>query len=315
MKVVLITFGGRQCTLELLFHYILKYKVYIDEYRIFIATSIQSDLDYMVQFAEKNADFVKLVYTYDSTGGRENDKNRIWDNAYRQCQEDDTVYIKFDDDIVYFNESLFTDFLKYRIANPEIPLLYPTIINNSYFSWLLEKKGIYNSNNGKSYIGDTWPKTYARIKSQIMECKDNATLKNKLKIGKITKIEEVLCPAGWGSLNYCVDLHRQFIKDLFIDTSIGAIDKYKLGIIELSNRDPVSISCCSWLGSTLKSITDQIGHVFDDEPWWCIWVPTWLDKNNMVYGDCVVAHYAYYKQRELGLDNTNILESYKNIIN
>lgn len=313
MRVVLITFGGRQCTLEILFHYILKYRAYIDEYRIFIATNIQSDLDYMSKFAEQNSEFVKLVYTYDKAGKKEDDKNRIWDNAYQQCQEEDTVYIKFDDDIVYFDETLFTNFLEYRSANPEIPLLYPTIINNAYFSWLLEKKGIYKPTNKGlvSNIGDTWPTTYARIKSQVMEYKDTPALKNKLKIGKITQLEEVLCPVGWGNLDYCVNLHRQFLEDL----SANTLDKYKLGIIELKNRDPVSISCCSWVGATLKSITNQVGNVFDDEPWWCIWMPTWLNKNNLVYGDCIVAHYAYYKQRELGLDNTNILESYRKQMN
>jgi hypothetical protein len=313
MRVVLITFGGRQCTLEILFYYILKYRSYINEYRIFIATNIKTDLDYMVEFKERNPEFVKLVYTYDEKGVIENDKNRIWDNAYRQCQEDDTVYIKFDDDIVYFDETLFTDFLNYRIANPEIPLVFPTIINNAYFSWLLEKKNIYNpvSMHLHSNIGDTWPTTYTRIKSQIIECKDNVSLKNKLKIGNLTKLKEVLCPVAWGSLDYCVNLHRQFLEDL----SSGVLYKYKLGKMELSNRDPVSISCCSWIGSTLKSITNQVGNVFDDEPWWCVWMPTWLDKNNAVYGDCVIAHYAYYKQRELGLDSTSILDNYKKLIN
>ena len=89
-------------------------------------------------------DFVEIIYTYDINGNIIHDKNMIWDNAYKNCQKDDEVYIKFDDDIVFFEETLFTDFLKYRIDNPEIPLLYPTIINNAYFSWLLEKNNIYN---------------------------------------------------------------------------------------------------------------------------------------------------------------------------
>jgi hypothetical protein len=309
MRVVLVTFGGRQCTLEILFPYILKYRAYIDEYRIFIATNIQSDLDYMTNFAQKNPDFVNLVYTYDKDGKLEDNKCCIWDNAYSQCQEDETVYIKFDDDIVYFDETLFTDFLKYRIAHPDIPLIYPTIINNAYFSWLLEKRGIYKPTSNSSKIGDTWQKTYARIKPHIIKCNNNKTLQNKLKICDITRTEEVLCPAAWGTLDYCVDLHRQFLADL----SNNQLYKYKLGTIELNNRDPVSISCCSWIGSTLKSITKQIGNVLDDEPWWCIWAPTWLDKNNVVFGDCIVAHYAYYKQRELGLDKTNILEGYKKL--
>ena len=43
-------------------------------------------------------------------------------------------------------------------------------------------------------------------------------------------------------------------------------------------------------------------------------MPTWLNISNSVYGNCIVAHYAYYKQRELGLDKTDILDKYKNFM-
>ena len=305
MKTVVLTFGGRECSLSILFKYILKYKGYIDEYRIYVATTIQSDIDYMKKFALEN-DFVKLVYIKNEDGEIIlNDKNRIWDEAYKQCQDEDCVYLKFDDDIVYFDETLFTDFIKYRIENEEATLLFTTIINNSYFSWLFEKKQIYTPVNNNSNFGDTWKITYNRIKPII-----NAHVSNpQLKIGKITALNEVLCPYGWGNLQYCVDLHNQFLRDL----NNKNIDKYKLGQFKLEDRHPVSISCCSWLGKTLKKITLQTGNVFDDEPWLTIWMPTWLDTYNEVYGDCIVGHYAYYKQRELGLDNTDILDKYTSI--
>ena len=61
MKLVVLTFGGRLCSLKILFPLIKKYKQYIHEYRIFIATTIQSDIDYMEKFANEN-DFVKIGY-------------------------------------------------------------------------------------------------------------------------------------------------------------------------------------------------------------------------------------------------------------
>ena len=304
MKTICLTFGGRECSLKILFKYILKYKFYIDEYRIYIATTIQSDIDYMKKFALEN-DFVKLVYVTNEHGEIIlNDKNRIWDEAYKQCQDEECVYLKFDDDIVYFDETLFTDFIKYRIEHEEAPLLFPTIINNSYFSWLLEQKKIYKPIN-KSKIGDTWTITYNRIQPII----NNNISNPQLKIGKITVLGEVLCPSGWGNLKYCVDLHNQFLHDL----NQKNIDKYKLGQFKLYDRHPISISCCAWLGKTLKKITEKVGNVFDDEPWLTIWMPTWLNNYNEVYGDCIVGHYAYYKQRELGLDNTDILDKYLRI--
>jgi hypothetical protein len=305
MKTIAITFGGRECSLSILFKYILKYRKYIDEYRIYVATIIQSDIDYMTQFALNN-DFVKLVYVTDADGKIIlNDKNRIWDEAYKQCQEDDCVYLKFDDDIVYFDETLFTNFLKYRIENEEAPLLFPTIINNCFFSWMFELKQIYTPSKNKSTIGATWPNTYNRIKPIVNSNKSNT----QLKIGKITYPGEVLCPSGWGNLEYCVNLHNQFLSDL----NHNHIEKYRLGQFKLLDRHPVSISCCAWLGKRLKQITQQVGDVFDDEPWLTIWMPTWLDTYNEVYGDCIVGHYAYYRQRELGLDNTGILDMYRSV--
>jgi hypothetical protein len=192
-------------------------------------------------------------------------------------------------------------------------LLFPTIINNQYFSWLFEKRGVYNYptiNGCPSKIGESWPETYSRIQSIITSYKD-AKMDNKkqLKIGKIVNHDEVLCRNGWGNVKYCVELHHQFLNDL----ESNDIEKYKMGLIELVNRDPVSISCCSWIGSTLRDIVNQVGDVFDDEPWWCVWMPTWLSMCNAVYGDCIVAHYAYYKQRELGLDYTDVLVRYNNL--
>ena len=59
MKLVVLTFGGRKCSLEILFTYIKRYKIHIHEYRIYVATTIKEDIDYMENFAKENSDFVK----------------------------------------------------------------------------------------------------------------------------------------------------------------------------------------------------------------------------------------------------------------
>jgi hypothetical protein len=302
MKLVVLTFGGRECYLKILFPLILKYKQYIDEYRIYIATTIQSDIDYMEEFAKEH-DFVKTMYCNIDGEVILDDKCIIWDNAYKSCQEDNTVYLKLDDDIVYFDESLFTDFIQYRIQNPNPPLLYPVIINNHFISWLLQERGIYNPEI-KSYIGNTWSDTITRVYQHIIHNKQN-----KLHVGDFIPDNEILCPVAWGDLKYCCDLHNQFLEDL----KEGNIQKYKLNTnLELNEAQAVSINVCSWLGSDLKEITRTCGEMNGDEPWWSIYVPVWTGRSNEIYGNCVVSHYAYYRQRELGLDSTDILEKYYN---
>ena len=305
MKLVLITFAGNKKYLEILFSYILKYKKYIDEYKLFVATTNREDIEYMNDFKKNNEDFVKMEYYKENGNIILNDRNKIWDYAYSICQDDDTIYLKLDDDIVFLEESLFTDFIKYRETS-DAPLLYPVIINNIYFSNLFSNKNIYD-NNLKGNMIETWPITYRRIKPFIESKKQ----KKDIKIGKITELREVLCPISWGNLNYCVGLHNLFIEKL----KKNEIQCFYMDNHIVRNKFPVSISCCSWKGNQLKKINQSIGNVFDDEPWWTIWMPTWLDKNNEVYGKTIVGHYSYYKQRELGLDNTDILKKYNDIKN
>jgi hypothetical protein len=304
MKLVLLTFGGRQCSLKILFTLILKYKQYIDEYRLYIATIIQSDIDYMEKFASEN-DFVKTIYLKKNDKIILDDKEAIWDNAYKSCQEDDTVYLKLDDDIVYFDETIFTDFIQYRINNRNSPILYPVIINNHFISCILQEKGIYNPNS-KSNIKNTWINTFNRIKQYVNDNKDK-----NLRVGDFVQDHEILCPIAWGDLNYCVNLHKQFINDV----KSGNKEKYCLNEnIILQNGEPVSINVCSWIGSDLKKWCSKFGDVYRDEPWLSLYLPIWSGTRNEIYGNCVVAHYAYYIQRERGLDNTDILDEYYTLL-
>jgi len=63
----------------------------------------------------------------------------------------------------------------------------------------------------------------------------------------------------------------------------------------------------------VKKYTKEFGNVYCDENYLTVYLPIWSNRNNEIYGKSVVAHY-YYKQRELGLDNTNILQCYYNYV-
>jgi len=302
MRLVAVTFAGRECYMRILFPLILKYKQYIQEYRLYVATTIQSDIDYMEAFARENSDFVKTVYCKIDGKVVLNDKNKIWDSAYQESMEDDTVYLKLDDDIVYFDETLFTDFIKYRLDNRSPPLLYPVIINNHFISWMLQERGVFNFNK-KSYIGNTWPLTIMRVRKHILENKDKI-----MRIGDFISDPEILCPVGWGNLEFCYQVHNQFLLDL----ERGDIQKYHFDTnVVLKNAEAVSINVCSWIGSDLKQLTQEHGEIYNDEPWWSVYLPVWSGRHNEIYGKSVVGHYAYYRQREVGLDNTNILARYE----
>ena len=177
-------------------------------------------------------------------------------------------------------------------------IIYPLIINNTFISSYLQKINVFNL-KPVSNIWDSWPNVFNRIKEKIKEEKF-------LKIGNITKLHEVLCPISWGSLNYCVNVHNQFVKDVRENN----LDKYRIDNIVLENSEPVSINCCCWLGEDLKKVVKKYGDVIDDEPWFCLFTPTKLERKNVIYGKTLVSHYAFYKQRNAGLDKTDISEKY-----
>jgi hypothetical protein len=64
----------------------------------------------------------------------------------------------------------------------------------------------------------------------------------------------------------------------------------------------------------VNELVNKYGNIYNDENWWSLYVPVWSGRINEIYGKTIVSHYAYYKQRELGLDNTDILDKYYNYV-
>jgi hypothetical protein len=269
----------------------------------------------MENYAKENSDFVRTIYL--RINGKvmteQCQKEAIWDMAYEDSQEEDTVYLKLDDDVVYLEESLFTDFIQARIDNPEPPLMFPLIVNNTYGSWLLQNKNIISS-PFPNHFGENWKHVYKRIQSHILNhIPRNPKEITKLRIGDFVTGNEILCPVGWGNIHYCVDIHSQFIQNLSSQTPSNFTSTTHWGdhvFHELTDCEPMSINACSWLGSSLKNYTAKYGPVYHDENWWTVYLPTWTHTRNRIYTKTIVSHYAFYRQRELGLDNTDILDKY-----
>ena len=297
MKLTVLTFGGRKKFLEILFSYIEKYEKYIDEYRIYVSTENQEDIDYMIDFANKK-NYVKLIR-------REYPDHNLWNQSYKDCQDDNTVYLKIDDDILYIDETLFTDFIKFRIDNPKYPIIYPMIINNVYTSWVLQEK-MGMSFNGVTDYGYEWPKYVGLIKDHL--------IKNGIpeRIDFIIPSNKIMCDVSWGSVPFAISVHDKFLTDL----NNNDIIKYKRTTngdvgLEIVDNNPMSIQCISWLGSSLKEYTTKFGDVWQDEIWLSVYLPILTGQNNFVYLDSVVSHYSYYIQMERGILHTNILDRYK----
>lgn len=301
MRLEVFTFAGRKRYMEILFPRIHKYRHHITLYRIFVATQNPEDIQYINDFYEANKEWVTLVY---HPKDRPFNKAYLWDIAYEYGKREDTTYLKIDDDIVYLEEGLFTDFLQFRNDHPEYLLVYPMIINNVITSSYLQQNGLINHPR-KATLFSSWKNTYQRIKQTILQHLRN----HPISIGKIVAEPEILCPVAWGDIEYCKTAHQTFLNDI----QNQDLDKYRKGVVVLEDRQPMSIQVISWHGETMKKVQEQCGAVYADEPWLSIFAPTWCNLYNCIYTNTLVSHFSYYKQEEQGIHLCGILEAYHEI--
>ena len=133
MKCVIVTPAGRQRYLELLFQHLIAQKDDFDEWRLWINTAVQSDIDYCRKLESENT-WIKCVIVPSS-----NYTSFNICNFFKTCTDIDTVYIRLDDDIVWLEPGFVSSIKRFRIANPDFFLVYGNIINNAITSHLQQR--------------------------------------------------------------------------------------------------------------------------------------------------------------------------------
>jgi hypothetical protein len=133
---VVVTPAGRKRYLELLFPQILNYQI-VDEYQLWKNTTNEEDLAYMDSLQEQYPGFVRARACGIPVSG-----NGSIHYFFKECTDDNTIYVRFDDDVVMLDTvDAFKSFLDFRIANKNYFLIYPTILNNAIVSHVLMRLG------------------------------------------------------------------------------------------------------------------------------------------------------------------------------
>ena len=138
-KIVVVTPAGRKRYMEILFQYLLKERDIIDEYRIWVNTQEQEDINYFNSLKEQYPDFVTLDSRFYDAGNM--------DGIYQffdKCIDSDTVYIRLDDDMVWVEDNFIRKMAEFRINNPTPFLIYGTILNNAIIDSVLQNLGMYD---------------------------------------------------------------------------------------------------------------------------------------------------------------------------
>ena len=142
-RIVIVTPAGRERYLKLLFKEVYKLREYVDEYRLWVNTTNIDDIKYMEELKLQYPDFVTLEYLT-----VEFDYNKSIGSFFKNCIDNNTIYLRFDDDIIELDDkNAFVKFLNFRIDNPNYFLVFANILNNSIISNLHQRFGNFNLND------------------------------------------------------------------------------------------------------------------------------------------------------------------------
>lgn len=131
-KIVVNTAAGRRRYMQYLVPPIIAADI-VDRYDIWINTNNMVDIEFFKELA-KNYPKINLVWQPDGIVNGIASINAF----YRDCCDNDTIYMKLDDDIVWFEPELFEKMVKFRVENPEYFLVSPLVINNALSTYLLQ---------------------------------------------------------------------------------------------------------------------------------------------------------------------------------
>lgn len=265
-KVKVLIFAGRKETMEILMPQIKS--DYIDEIIIGVNTNNQNDLDYIYSLKDQ---FDKIVYEEVPKHIRRCSQESFR-YFYTKMEDEDTIYFKLDDDLIYIEPGYFEKTLKFRCEHPEYICIYPMIINNPLCNYLLSKKGVpvkYNGLDTYSVMYNTWkdPDVAAKLLSVFHEYKDEPV---------------------WKMENF------EFGKEMNLKGKMGCI-RPSINAICFFGKDFKTLNVKNYPSDDEEFLTNQVFN---------------CGRKSIIQGDLVVAHYAFFTQRAY-LNTTNILELYK----
>ncbi len=139
-KIVCVTPAGRRRYLKLLAPYILN-SPFVDRWDLWENTVNKHDIAFLRKL-EQNFEKVKIV----KHPNGKIDGTKSINDFFTEAIDFDTVYIRFDDDVVWVAPDFFEKFLNFRINNPQYFLVFPLIINNAVCSHLLQMENKLNTN-------------------------------------------------------------------------------------------------------------------------------------------------------------------------
>ncbi len=254
-KVVVVTPAGRERYMEILERYIFQMKTnggvpIVDRWDIWMNTNNTDDQKYLLDLPNRyNARIIESGLV-----GATKNICKFWKHA----TDEDTIYIRMDDDIVWTHASFVFMMAWYRVQYPEPFLISASVLNNAMCSYIWQRAGEIK-----------WPGSAPTIVKP-----------------------DCLCRIGWSSPEFAEYLHRDFLQRRWLVGNNPAADYLLL------NYERFSINAVCWFGKDCAEMMDAGEMPADEEEYVTMEWPRKIGRPNMIASKPACAHFAYWPQRE-----------------
>jgi hypothetical protein len=282
-KVISVTPAGRRQYLEILVPYLLRNRDYLAEHHFWLNTNNRRDIEYITALARQYPEFFKIKRREVFKSYTES----IW-QYFQDCGDEDTIYVRLDDDICFIAPDAIPNFIDYRIHHPEPFLIYGNIVNNAICTHIHQAQGLIP--NQKRKVG--------------YSCMD---------------------PVGWGSGHFAAIVHRCFLADAwngrvdqwkFDSRIIDDCRRFSINVICWFGKDIKQVEELSIKNLNEANIRHPITgkKVFDEESLLTEYLPTKFNRPNTICGDALFSHFAFYTQRPFLEGATVLLDQYGDVL-
>ncbi len=268
-RVVSVTPAGRRQYLEVLVPYLLANRHLIDRHVFWLNTTQADDIAYIRSVCARYPDFFSYLESSVPVDG-----NMSIAPFFQHCQDERTLYIRFDDDICYVADDAVANLIAFRRAHPQYFLVFGNTINNAICSFLHQRAG--------RLPASTPPVQY--------DCMD---------------------AVGWASGVYAAATHREFLRcqaagtlDRFLFDRWVLFDynRFSVNCFAWFGHDFKRFDGRVGRLDNGKSIVE--------EDWLTTYMPQRLSRPNAICGRSLVAHFAFYTQRPYLEHHTQLLADY-----
>lgn len=276
--VVMFTFAGRQRYLELLVHYSLKCRPFVDKHALCVHTANQKDLAYIRSLFEKYPDyFVPVEIGYQAGPPR-------YSQFFEHFTQPSVWYVKLDDDIVWMEDGAIERLVRYKKANPDLLMAFSNTVNNGLCNHIHQRTGALRTN--LTIPWDAYFVSYGSDGPRIHQCLDaHLSLLENIRDNKLHMYKFEQWRLVEGNIRFSINCLCMTGADIQL-------------LLPVFQQDRLARRCLS----------------ADDESIMSEKMPGLTKRINSICGDSLVAHFAFGVQHTYLTEQHNVLDRYRSMV-